>query len=87
VRWAHLLRGLGHRVELATRYDDAPANVMIALHAWRSAAAVRAWRTRYPQRPLIVGLGGTDIYRFQHSDPEGGSARSGERRDPRGDAQ
>lgn len=69
-RWARLLRGLGHRVELATRYDDAPADVMIALHAWRSADSVRAWRARFPRRPLIVGLGGTDIYRFQHSDPD-----------------
>jgi putative glycosyltransferase (TIGR04348 family) len=70
VRWAHLLRGLGHRVGLATHYDNSPADVMIALHAWRSADSVRAWRTRYPLRPLIVGLGGTDIYRFQHSDPD-----------------
>jgi putative glycosyltransferase (TIGR04348 family) len=69
MRWARLLRNLGHRVELATRYDDAPADVMIALHAWRSADSVRAWRARYPQAPLIVGLGGTDIYRFQHSHP------------------
>jgi putative glycosyltransferase (TIGR04348 family) len=70
VRWARLLRSLGHRVELATRYDDSPADVMIALHAWRSADSVRAWRARYPRAPLIVGLGGTDIYRFQHSDPD-----------------
>ena len=70
VRWARLLRGLGHRVKLATRYDDMPADVMIALHAWRSADSVCAWRSRYPRAPLIVGLGGTDIYRFQHSDPE-----------------
>jgi putative glycosyltransferase (TIGR04348 family) len=70
VRWAHLLRSLGHRVELATHYDDAPADAMIALHAWRSADSVRAWRARYPQGLLIVGLAGTDIYRFRHSDPE-----------------
>ncbi len=70
VRWARMLRSLGHRVELATRYDDAPADLMIALHAWRSADSVRAWRSRYPQAPLIVGLGGTDIYRFQQSDPD-----------------
>jgi putative glycosyltransferase (TIGR04348 family) len=70
VRWARLLRNLGHRVDVATRYDDSPADVMIALHAWRSADSVRAWRSRYPQQPLIVGLGGTDIYRFQHSDPD-----------------
>src|ERR1700745_1331629 len=70
VRWARLLRNLGHRVELATRYDDTLADVMIALHAWRSADSVRAWRARYPQAPLIVGLVGTDIYRFQQSDPD-----------------
>jgi putative glycosyltransferase (TIGR04348 family) len=70
VRWARLLRSLGHRVDVATRYDDSPADVMIALHAWRSADSVRAWRTRCRQRPLVVGLGGTDIYRFQHSDPD-----------------
>ncbi len=70
VRWARMLRGLGHHVTLATRYDDTPADLMIALHAWRSADSVRAWRARYPQAPLIVGLGGTDIYRFQQSDPD-----------------
>jgi putative glycosyltransferase (TIGR04348 family) len=70
MRWARILRGLGHRVQVATRYDGTPADLMIALHAWRSAEAVRAYRARYPQRPLIVGLAGTDIYRFQHSDPD-----------------
>ena len=70
VRWGRMLRSLGHNVALATRYDDTPADLMIALHAWRSADSVRAWRARYPQAPLIVGLGGTDIYRFQQSDPD-----------------
>src|SRR5689334_11550467 len=70
VRWARMLRSLGHHVTLATRYDDTLADLMIALHAWRSADSVRAWRARYPQAPLIVGLGGTDIYRFQQCDPD-----------------
>jgi putative glycosyltransferase (TIGR04348 family) len=65
-----MLRSLGHRVELVTRYDDTRSDLMIALHAWRSADSVRAWRARYPRAPLIVGLGGTDIYRFQQSDPD-----------------
>ena len=69
VRWAGVLRGLGHRVRVATTYDDEPADMMIALHAWRSAASVRAFRARYPDRPLIVGMAGTDIYYFQQSDP------------------
>ena len=37
---------------------------MIALHAWRSADSIRSFRERQPDRPLIVGLSGTDIYRY-----------------------
>ncbi|HKD74310.1 MAG TPA: hypothetical protein VKB76_02395, partial [Ktedonobacterales bacterium] len=70
MRWARILRGHGHRVDVATRYEGTPVDVMIALHAWRSADSIRAYRARYPQQPLIVGLAGTDIYRFQQSDPE-----------------
>jgi putative glycosyltransferase (TIGR04348 family) len=69
VRWARILRDLGHRVEVATEYDATPADLMIALHAWRSAASIRAFRTRHPEHPLIVGMAGTDIYRFQQTDP------------------
>lgn len=43
---------------------------MVALHAWRSASSVEAFRERYPDRPLILALTGTDIYRFLGSDPE-----------------
>lgn len=50
-------------------YDGAPCDLMIALHAWRSAAAVERFRARYPDRPLIVALTGTDLYRFIHSHP------------------
>jgi putative glycosyltransferase (TIGR04348 family) len=69
VRWARILRGLDHRVQVAAEYDAIPADLMIALHAWRSAASIRAFRARYPDRPLIVGMAGTDIYRFQQTDP------------------
>jgi putative glycosyltransferase (TIGR04348 family) len=69
VRWARMLRSLGHRVEVATEYDGAPVDLMVALHAWRSAASIRAFRARYTERPLIVGMAGTDIYRFQQTDP------------------
>jgi putative glycosyltransferase (TIGR04348 family) len=43
--------------------------MMVAVHAWRSAESIRAFADRYPDRPLIVLLAGTDIYRFQHSHP------------------
>jgi putative glycosyltransferase (TIGR04348 family) len=70
MRWARILRSLGHRVQITTRYDEKPADLMIALHAWRSADSIRIYRARYPLRPLVVGLAGTDIYHFQHSDPD-----------------
>jgi putative glycosyltransferase (TIGR04348 family) len=69
-RWARLLRDLGHQVRVAVEYADEPADAMVALHAWRSAASIERFRGRHPDRPLIVGLAGTDVYQFQQSDPE-----------------
>lgn len=66
-RWARLLRGLGHRVDVIVDYAGEPADLMIGLHAWRSASAIRAFHERYPGRPLVVVLTGTDAYRFIHS--------------------
>ena len=40
VRWARMLRELGHRVRIDVEYGGEAADVMIALHAWRSAAAI-----------------------------------------------
>ena len=45
-------------------------DLLVAIHAWRSAASVAAFRARHPFRPLVVLMSGTDIYRFQHSHPE-----------------
>ena len=70
VRWARLLRGLGHRVVVQAEWDGSPADVMVALHAWRSAGSIAGFRRRFPYRPLVVALTGTDIYRFQHSHGE-----------------
>ncbi|MEK7245424.1 MAG: selenoneine biosynthesis selenosugar synthase SenB, partial [Pseudomonadota bacterium] len=71
VRWAGHLRRLGHRVTVATEYQGESADAMIALHAWRSARSIERFAKRYPGRPLIVALAGTDIHRFQfsHSGP------------------
>src|SRR6266480_3165644 len=69
MRWARILRQLGHRVHIAHRYDGAAADLMIALHAWRSADSIRTFRELYPDRPLVVGLSGTDIYDYIDRDP------------------
>lgn len=69
-RWDRILSGLGHRVAVAETYDGAPADMMVALHAWRSADSILKFRALFPDRPLVVALTGTDIYRFQDSHPE-----------------
>jgi putative glycosyltransferase (TIGR04348 family) len=63
LRWAALLRELGHTVKAITEWDGRPADVMIALHARRSHASISRYATAYPDRPLVVALTGTDVYR------------------------
>src|SRR5262245_50512767 len=68
-RWTGILRELGHTIRIATEYDGAAADMMIALHAWRSAAAIRCFRELHPDHPLIVALTGTDINEYLDRDP------------------
>jgi putative glycosyltransferase (TIGR04348 family) len=68
-RWAGILRRLGHRVRLASDYDGQPADLMVAVHAWRSAAAIERFKSTYPARPVVLQLSGTDIYHYLDVDP------------------
>lgn len=67
-RWARILHRLGHRVTVAADYADEPADAMVAIHAWRSAKAIARFKLRYPERPLILQLSGTDIYQYISED-------------------
>ena len=68
VRWAQMLRELGHEVRVQQSWDGRSADVMLALHARRSHDSIARFAERYPQRPLIVALTGTDLYRDVHHD-------------------
>ena len=61
-RWATLLRELGHSVDVTTAWWGKPCDVLIALHARRSAQAVRDFRAAHPDRPVVLALTGTDLY-------------------------
>ncbi|MFQ5790563.1 MAG: selenoneine biosynthesis selenosugar synthase SenB [Acidobacteriota bacterium] len=61
-RWAAILTELGHSVEVTARYDGRPADVLLALHARRSAESVHRFRKTHPGRPLLLALTGTDLY-------------------------
>ena len=69
-RWARIFRSLGHRVSTITNYDDRPADMMVAIHAWRSARAIERFKALYPEKPLVVCLAGTDINEFIHTHPK-----------------
>lgn len=68
-RWARILRGLGHKVRIAADYDGSPADLMVAIHAWRSAAAIERYKAKFPDRPVVLQLSGTDIYQYIDTDP------------------
>ena len=70
LRWAGMLRDKGHVVHVDTDYNGESTDLLIALHAWRSAGAIDRYRQHYPTGPLIVALGGTDVNGFLKTDPE-----------------
>ncbi|MGZ8486330.1 MAG: selenoneine biosynthesis selenosugar synthase SenB [Candidatus Binatia bacterium] len=66
LRWATILKKLGHRVQVRQTYDGNSCDVLIALHALRSADSIRRFHEAHPDKPLIVVLTGTDVYRDIH---------------------
>ena len=68
LRWARILRQLGHRVTITQQYEGGNC-LLIALHASRSAGAVLKYTAAHPGRPVIVALTGTDLYRDLARDP------------------
>ena len=73
-RWARLLRSR-YRVivQAASESGSDDADCLIALHARRSFPAIRDWREHWPDKPLVVTLTGTDLYRDL---PESAEARA-----------
>ena len=63
LRWARILRGLGHRAYTLQAYEGEPYDLLIALHARRSYPSVNRFHRARPERPIIVALTGTDLYR------------------------
>lgn len=63
LRWARILRSLGHCVTITQDYEGESYDLLIALHALRSHEAIKHFHCERPDLPLIVALTGTDLYR------------------------
>lgn len=70
LRWARILRSLGHRVRLTESYAGEPADMLVALHARRSASSIERFAKECPGAPIVLALTGTDVYRDIHTDPD-----------------
>lgn len=75
VRIAALLRQLGCRPHITTHWDGAPTDVLIAVHAHKSADAVFACAAQQPAARIVVLLAGTDL----HPTPDATPPQLGER--------
>lgn len=68
-RWLRIFQRLGHEAFLTTPPEEAdgdpagpPADVLVALHARRSAAVVEAFAAAHPSARIALVLTGTDLY-------------------------
>lgn len=73
-RWQRLLlphfaRIVRHWPDALAAQDGAQDDVMLALHAGRSAPSVQAWHAQHGSRGLGLALTGTDLYRDIQTDP------------------
>jgi len=69
-RWASLL-SVHYRTRIIKDWPDDKAqsdDIMLALHARRSAPSIGAWALQRDKAALIVVLTGTDLYRDIHTD-------------------
>jgi putative glycosyltransferase (TIGR04348 family) len=68
-RWQAMLSG-HYRVEIMQSWNGEPYDAMLALHARHSADDIARWAAVRPDKPLVLALTGTDLYRDIAVDPQ-----------------
>src|SRR5690242_7418684 len=63
LRTRRLLKQLGHSITIGQVYGGEQADILIALHALRSAESIHRFKDKHPFKPVVVVLTGTDLYR------------------------
>jgi putative glycosyltransferase (TIGR04348 family) len=67
-RWQQMLSSNYH-VEIMLQWDGRAFDAMLALHARRSADSIAQWVAKFPAKPIVLALTGTDLYRDIAVDP------------------
>ena len=62
-RWSRMLKAIGHGARVESRYQGDSCDLLIAVHARKSFPSIRRFHREHPDRPLVVVLSGTDLYR------------------------
>jgi putative glycosyltransferase (TIGR04348 family) len=63
LRWQDFLEKLGYAVLVTESWSGGDAAMLIALHAYRSHSSIMGFHNKHPDKPIVLMLTGTDLYR------------------------
>lgn len=63
LRWQDFLEKLGYAVVVTESWSGRNIDLLIALHAYRSHSSIMRFQNEYPDKPIVLMLTGTDLYR------------------------
>ena len=69
-RWQGFLTRLGYQSSITQSWSGKDIDLMIALHAYRSHPSINKFKSAHPDKPLLLVITGTDIYRDMSRHPE-----------------
>lgn len=69
-RWQGFLKKLGYQAQISEYWAKSDADLLVALHAYRSHLSIIKFREAFPNKPIVLIMTGTDLYRDLSIHPE-----------------
>ncbi|CAM3723257.1 selenoneine biosynthesis selenosugar synthase SenB [Polynucleobacter antarcticus] len=70
LRWGKFIEQQGHSVAISESWSGKNRDMLIALHAYRSHDSIQRFKNAHPDKPIILIMTGTDLYRDMANCPE-----------------
>jgi putative glycosyltransferase (TIGR04348 family) len=70
LRWQRFLKALHYRSTVSEQWSGQACDLLIALHGLRSYDSIQRFKDAHPDRPLVLIMTGTDIYRDLQGSPK-----------------